>query len=59
MNENKQCKWSAEPSHTDHDSFVVFKIECSGRHCTISKDEIRLMTSCPYCNKRITHLDQK
>lgn len=31
----------------------------SGKHCTISKDEIRLLTTCPYCNKHITHLNKE
>ena len=56
MNENKQCMWAAEPSYTDHDSFIVFIVGCTSKHCTISKDEIRLLTVCPYCGKHITHL---
>jgi len=57
MAETKQCIWTPEPSYTEHDSFIVFNVGCClPKHCTISKDEIRLATVCPYCGKHITHL---
>lgn len=57
MNENKQCNWVAQPSYTEHDSFVVFKPDCIDKYHTVFKDEVRSLMVCPHCNKRITHLN--